>query len=107
MTTCSPRESFDSFSRSALIHRQTGRRLVDMKSVGAYEAKTTLSALLDEVEKGGRVAITRHGVTVAVLVPPGVERRDSSDVLEELRTFRQGRRLGEKVRGLIQEGRRR
>jgi antitoxin (DNA-binding transcriptional repressor) of toxin-antitoxin stability system len=36
-----------------------------MKHVGIFEAKTHLSSLLDEVEKGGEVTITRHGKPVA------------------------------------------
>jgi len=39
-----------------------------MKQVGIFEAKTHLSSLLDEVEKGGEVTITRHGKPVAKLV---------------------------------------
>jgi prevent-host-death family protein len=39
-----------------------------MKHVGIFEAKTHLSSLLDEVEKGGEVTITRHGKPVAKLV---------------------------------------
>jgi prevent-host-death family protein len=39
-----------------------------MKHVGMFEAKTNLSALVEEVEKGGSVVITRHGKPVAKLV---------------------------------------
>lgn len=39
-----------------------------MKHVGMFEAKTRLSALVEEVEKGGTVVITRHGKPVAQLV---------------------------------------
>jgi prevent-host-death family protein len=39
-----------------------------MKHVGMFEAKTNLSALVEEVEKGGQVVITRHGKPVAKLV---------------------------------------
>jgi prevent-host-death family protein len=53
-----------------------------MKQVGIFEAKTHLSRLLDEVEKGGEVTITRHGKPVAKLVqataefsPEEIERR--------------------------------
>ncbi len=35
------------------------------------EAKTKLSALLDRVERGEEVIITRHGMKVARLVPEG------------------------------------
>ena len=41
-----------------------------MREVGVLEAKTHLSALLDEVERGGEVIITRHGRPVARLSPP-------------------------------------
>ena len=38
-----------------------------MITVGAFEAKTNLSALLDKVESGEDILITRHGKPVAVL----------------------------------------
>jgi prevent-host-death family protein len=37
--------------------------------VGAFEAKNTLGALLDRVERGEEVVITRHGKPVARLAP--------------------------------------
>jgi prevent-host-death family protein len=40
-----------------------------MLEVGAFEAKNTLGALLDRVESGEEVVITRHGKAVARLVP--------------------------------------
>jgi prevent-host-death family protein len=40
-------------------------------SIGAYDAKTRLSELLDRVEKGEQIVITRHGKPVARLVPEG------------------------------------
>jgi prevent-host-death family protein len=40
-------------------------------SIGAYEAKTHLSALLDRVERGESLTITRNGAPVARLVPAG------------------------------------
>jgi prevent-host-death family protein len=39
-----------------------------MITVGAFEAKTNLSALLDKVEAGEEIQITRHGKPVARLV---------------------------------------
>jgi len=38
-------------------------------TVGAFEAKTRLSDLLQKVEAGERVTITKHGRPVANLVP--------------------------------------
>ena len=44
--------------------------MVEIKaSFGAFEAKTHFSNLLDRVEKGDRIVITRHGREVAVLSP--------------------------------------
>ncbi len=40
-----------------------------MDTVGAFEAKTHLSDLLDRVERGERFTITRHGKPVATLTP--------------------------------------
>lgn len=40
-----------------------------MKEVGAFEAKTHLSSLLDEVSHGEEVLITKRGNPVARLVP--------------------------------------
>lgn len=38
-------------------------------SVGAFEARNTLGALLDRVEQGEEIVITRHGRPVARLAP--------------------------------------
>jgi prevent-host-death family protein len=40
-----------------------------MEEIGAFEAKNKLSALLDRVEAGEEIVITRHGRPVARLVP--------------------------------------
>ena len=40
-----------------------------MQTIGAFEAKTHLSTLLEQVEKGEQVIITKHGRPVAKLVP--------------------------------------
>lgn len=41
--------------------------------IGAFEAKTHLSQLLNRVEAGETLTITRHGKRVARLVPPDAE----------------------------------
>lgn len=41
-----------------------------MREVGAFEAKNKLGQLLDLVERGEEITITRHGRAVARLVPP-------------------------------------
>jgi len=40
-----------------------------MVEIGAFEAKNTLGRLLDRVEQGEEIVITRHGKPVARLVP--------------------------------------
>lgn len=78
-----------------------------MKQIGVYEAKTQLPRLLDEVERGESVTITRHGRPVARLIPVGGRRRSVGEAIESLREFRKGNRLdGLTIRELIEEGRR-
>jgi prevent-host-death family protein len=78
-----------------------------MKQVGVYDAKTHLARLLDEVERGETVTITRHGQPVARLVPVRGGKRSVQEVIEELREFRKRHPLrGLKIKDLIEEGRR-
>ncbi len=79
-----------------------------MRSVGAYEAKTHLPRLLDEVAKGERITITKHGVPVAVLVPPGrIGVEDPKALMRWIREFRESHPLGDvTIRELIDDGRR-
>jgi prevent-host-death family protein len=79
-----------------------------VKTIGAYEAKTHLPRLLDEVENGERITITKHGRPVAVLVPPGSEAGlDRDELMSWMRTFRERHPLGGiTIRELIDEGRR-
>jgi len=81
----------------------------DMHRVGVFEAKTRLTALLDEVEEGGEVLITRRGKPVARLVPaePGFDRDRARRAAAGLREASQGATLGGlSLKELIGEGRR-
>jgi prevent-host-death family protein len=76
--------------------------------VGAYEAKTRLAELLDRVEAGGRVTITRHGRPAAQLIPiPGGAEETVDEAVKALLAFRAGHSLGPNlsVGDLIREGR--
>jgi prevent-host-death family protein len=65
------------------------------RSVGAFEAKTHLAALLDAVASGEQITITRHGRPVARLVPPDDQARpDGAGSIERLRAFNAGPSLG-------------
>lgn len=84
-----------------------------MKHVGIFDAKTHLSSLVDEVEKGREIVITRHGRPVARLVR--AEERLSPEATERrLRAWRElreiGQRLGinatqDEIKSWIEEGR--
>lgn len=58
-----------------------------MKHIGSYEAKTHLSQLLDEVEAGHSVMITRNGKPAARLVPVSADASDVKMVIAEMQTF--------------------
>ena len=78
--------------------------------VGIYEAKTQLPKLIERVQKGERITITKHGKPVAELVP--MRRHDPEAVqqaLRRLRAFREklaARGVRINVKELIEEGRR-
>jgi prevent-host-death family protein len=66
-----------------------------MRSVGAFEAKTHLAALLDAVAAGDQITITRHGRPVARLGPPADHARPYvASTIERLRAFSAGQSLG-------------
>lgn len=79
-----------------------------MREVGSFEAKNKLSALLDQVEHGAEIVITRDGKAVARLVPaePSFDRRKAKRATAGLREASKGVRLrGLKIKDLINEGR--
>ena len=65
-----------------------------MKQVGVYEAKTTLPKLLEEVEHGETVTITRHGRPIARLMPMEEQKPNVQEALDALRAFRERHSLG-------------
>ena len=46
-----------------------------MEMIGAYDAKTHLAKLLERVERGEHLTITRHGKPVAQLIPVTSDRQ--------------------------------
>lgn len=66
-----------------------------MITIGAFEAKTHLSALLERVARGEEILITRHGKAVARLVPAdAADRRQVDEAIEKLKAARHGITLG-------------
>ena len=79
-----------------------------MREIGAFEAKNKLGTLLDWVERGEEVIITRRGKAVARLVPAaGVfDREKAQQAAENIIARSKGVTLGGlKIKDLINEGR--
>jgi prevent-host-death family protein len=79
-----------------------------MITVGAFEAKTHLSSLLDRVAEGEEVVITKHGKPVARLVSAAqIDRERVNQAFEKLKLLRKRTTLGGlSWRTLLDEGRR-
>ena len=80
-----------------------------MNDIALFEAKNRLSELINRVEAGEEISITRRGKVVARLVAPAPEdaAQRARDAIEILRASRQGVSLGRlNSRDLVREGRR-
>jgi antitoxin (DNA-binding transcriptional repressor) of toxin-antitoxin stability system len=76
--------------------------------VGAFEAKTHFSQLLDEVEGGAVVKISRRGKPVAVLKQDdAISKEAASKALRELRTLCKIKIPVDEIELLREEGRER
>jgi prevent-host-death family protein len=83
-----------------------------MRTVGSYEAKTHLPRLLDQVERGETITITKRGRPVALLSParPATE-RDVRNVIAEFRAYseaharKHGSLSAREIKDMTEEGR--
>ena len=79
-----------------------------MREIGAFEAKNKLGTLLDWVENGEEVLITRRGKAVARLVAaqPGFDRAKARQATASILARSVGVSLGGlKIKDLVSEGR--
>jgi prevent-host-death family protein len=61
-----------------------------MREIQASEAKAHLPQLLDEVERGETIVITRHGRAIARIVPEARRRQEEIDrAIESIKALRQ------------------
>ena len=77
-----------------------------MDTIGAFEAKTHLSSLLERVAQGESFTITRHGKPVAQLVP--TQRRDperTKAAIRRMKDIAAGQTLGGDWRAFRDAGR--
>lgn len=83
-----------------------------MSSIGAYEAKTHFPELLNRVESGEEIVITRRGIPVARLIPieerTPQERAKIREAIQGLHALRKrnARVTSDEIREMIDEGRR-
>ena len=79
-----------------------------MREIGAFEAKSKLGTVLDWVERGEEVVITRRGRAVARLVPaePGFDGDRAQRAVEGILETRRGLTLGGlRIKELVEQGR--
>jgi prevent-host-death family protein len=83
-------EGMDSSSGLVYSYQLVDQLGTAMGTVGAFEAKTHLAQLLDRVERGEEILITRRGKPVALLAPPpaGDEAERARRWAEETRALR-------------------
>lgn len=66
-----------------------------MQSIGAFQAKTYFSAILEQVEKGEQIIITKHGRPVARLIPAtGTDRKHIKKIIQRFKNLAQSHTLG-------------
>ena len=79
-----------------------------MREIGAFEAKNKLGTVLDWVERGEEVVITRHGKAVARMVPvvASFDRAKAKQAAKALLETSRGLSLGGiSIKELVNEGR--
>jgi len=79
-----------------------------MREVQASEAKTHLPQLLDDVERGETIIITRHGRPIARIVPEALQRqREIDEAIDDITELAKHSRkvTVDEILSLIREGR--
>ena len=80
-----------------------------MQTVGMYETKTKLAAILNQVCEGESFTITRHGVPIATINPVDDPTSNVKETIAAIRAHR--KEFGDafrdiNIKELIEEGRR-
>ena len=80
------------------------------QTIGAFEAKTKFSQIIEKAEQGEDFIITRRGKPVAKIIPfrqePEMTRKEAMDQLAEMRKLYRGKPGSFNIREAIEEGRR-
>jgi len=79
------------------------------QQIGAFEAKTHFSRIIEEAEKGADFVITRRGKPVAKIIPfrqePEMTRKEAMEQLAEMRKLYRGKPGSFNIREAIEDGR--
>jgi prevent-host-death family protein len=75
-------------------------------TIGTFDAKTHLSEMLDEIQKGKDYIITKRGMPIAKLIPYSEGKKTRQEITLELKAIRK-RTMGKpfNIRKAIEEGR--
>ena len=80
------------------------------QSIGAFEAKTHFSRILEKAEKGENFIVTKRGKPVAQIIPfekkPEMTRKEAIAQLIEMRKLYRGEPGSFNIRAAIEAGRR-
>ncbi|MCL1817641.1 MAG: type II toxin-antitoxin system prevent-host-death family antitoxin [Spirochaetaceae bacterium] len=80
-----------------------------MEHIGAFEAKTHFSRIIEKVEHGEDFVITRRGKPVAKIIPfkqeKEMSRKEALERLKEMRKLYRGEPGSFNIREAIEEGR--
>lgn len=77
-----------------------------MRQLGSYEVKTHLAELLEAVEQGDTIIVTRRGKPIAKIEPYRPQPMSVDSIAQEFERLRLSLKPGGDLRDLIEEGRR-
>ncbi len=77
-----------------------------MRQLGSYEVKTHLAKLLEAVEQGDTIIVTRRGRPIAKIEPYRPLPMSVDSIEQEFERLRLSLKPGGSLRELIEEGRR-
>jgi len=79
------------------------------QQIGAFEAKTHFSQVLEQVERGDNFIVTKRGKPVAKIMPVEQEKkmtyREAIEALREMRKLYRGKPGEDNIKDLIEDGR--
>jgi prevent-host-death family protein len=79
------------------------------QQIGAFEAKTHFSKIIEQVERGDDFIVTKRGKPVAKIIPfvqeKQMTRKEAIEALREMRKLYRGNPGDDNIKDLINEGR--